>query len=118
MVYVMEHLRFWLQGTSRNPLPQTWISAEQRHEHLGPFPMGESYCRQRQCQARMSSVRLRAHRHTACARLDFVQKAGNIVKSEQGVPPLPWFLNVVQLQQLSQVLHDFDIFIGKAQLEL
>lgn len=103
---------------SRNPLPQRQISAEQRHQHPGPFPTCESCCRQRQCQARMSSVRPRARGHTACARLDFVQKAGNIVKSEQGVSPLPRFLNVVQLQQLGQVLHDFDIFIGKAQLKL
>lgn len=103
---------------SRNPLAQPRISAEQRHQGLGPFPMCESCCRQRQCQARMSSVRPRARGHTACARLDFVQKAGNIVKSEQGVPPLPRFLNVVQLQQLGQVLHDFDILVGKAQLKL
>lgn len=114
MVYVMEHLHFWLEGTRRNLLLQTRTSAEQRHQHLSPTLMCESYCRQRQCQARMSSV----SEHTACARLDFVQKAGNIVKSEQGVPPLPRFLNVVQLQQLGQVLHDFDIFIGKAQLKL
>lgn len=112
MVYVMEHRRFGLEGARRNLLLQTRISAEQTQQHLSPSPMRESYCRQRQCRARMSSV------HTACARLDFVQKAGNIVKSEQGVPPLPRFLNVVQLQQLGQVLHDFDIFIGKAQLKL
>lgn len=36
----------------------------------------------------------------AHTRLDFVQKAGDIVKSEQGVHPLARFLNVLQLQQL------------------
>lgn len=67
---------------------------------LCPFLMYDSYCGQRQCQARMIFIRIQVCRQTAYMLLDFVQKAGNIVKSEQRIHPLAGFLNVLQLQQL------------------
>lgn len=63
------------------------------------IPNISDICKQ-QSQAQMICIKMRIHRRAAQRILNFVQEAGNIVKSEDRVTASDGFLNVLQFQQL------------------